>query len=190
MPDSIYFSVSDLPKFSFVTESFAYEYDKAGKVVCTNRDQMSRQTREYQDTFSEQHPEIAAQNFRHLLDLCVNIVDYINAHNTTIRRTERIQADLEKINRKREKKGKKLLEPLKPYHWIDIVQHTLYDGKREKTESRMDYKEWVIGHFEKYHTKKGMIKHWIGSYVRGPDDAPWKENRYKVLDDMLKKGPK
>ena len=44
--------------------------------------------------------------------------------------------------------------------------------------------------FPDYHTSEGLITNWIEPYVRGPEDAPWKENRYKVLDDMLRKGPR
>ena len=49
----------------------------------------------------------------------------------------------------------------------------------------MNYREMVRGHFQRYHKREGIIRYWIPRYARGPEGAPWKENRYRVLNDLL-----
>jgi hypothetical protein len=133
-------------------------------------------------------------NARYVKDFCslaINLIDYINAHNVTIRRVERgPEGRRKRINRKRAMKGKKILDPLMPYYWIEIRQHVIDDEVWTEDECKMNYREWVRGHFRRYHTRDGIESYWIEPYVRGPEGMPWKENRYKVLDGMLKKGPK
>lgn len=127
-------------------------------------------------------------NFQRLLDLNVNLIDYINAHNVVIRKVDRGGPIIDIINRKRIRKGKKSL-PTKPYYWIDVKQSVASEESAVRGNP-LEYREWVRGHFQKYYTKDGAIKNWIEPYVRGPTDAPWKEKRYRVLDDMLKRRQK
>jgi len=140
------------------------------------------------------HPfsEISKEDSMAWFSLGANLIDYINAHNVTLKKVDRNPRDIDKINRKRERKRKKLLEPLKPYYLIDIRESRVSDSESQDkaNSSVMDYQEWVRGHFQRYHTREGMVRNWIQPYVRGPEDAPWKENRYRVLEDMLKKGPR
>lgn len=192
-PDSIIFRTSALPQFGFLTDYYFYKYDPVSGVSLATDDGLKNsftQNSKAIDLYEKRKPEDPRrlkENFEHLLDLCVNVVDYINAHNITIRKTDR-QKNIDRINRKRLKKGKKLLKPLKPYYWVDIKRHVVDNWKGESI-GKMDYREWVRGHFQRYHIKKETLKHWIQPYIRGPELAPWKENRYRVLDDMLKKGP-
>ena len=118
-----------------------------------------------------------------LIDLCVNIIDYINAHNITI--VKKSRTDVTRINRRRVKKGKEPLRQLKPVHWIDIKRTTTYPKTDDIEPRTMDYREIVRGHFQRYHTNDGVVKNWVNPFVRGPKDAPWKNNRYRLLSKLL-----
>jgi len=198
LPDSIFFRLSALPRLAFMSGPYFYEYSPEVGVVPTLeqgiknilQNKYSRLVNEEMyEQLKPKNPETTRENFERLLDLCINVVDYINAHNVTIRRTERETRDIDKINRKREIKGKKLLSPLNSYYWIEVKQAEITETRAGKGWI-IDYREWVRGHFQGYHTKEGILKHWIQPYIRGPPEAAWKENRYKVLDDMLRKGPR
>lgn len=123
-----------------------------------------------------------------VISLCANLINYINAHNITINQIERqTTQEYERINRKRESKGKSKLEPLRPYHIIVVEQSFISDKVNEEidgTGRKMDYREMVRGHFQRYHKREGVIRYWIPRYVRGPEDAPWKENRYRVRNNL------
>jgi hypothetical protein len=116
-------------------------------------------------------------------------VNYINAHNVTIKKTERETRDIDGVNRKRERKGKKQLTPIKPYHWIDLRPVEIVSGRKRETYGRvLEFREMVRGHFQRYHKTEGVVRNWIDPYVRGPDDALWRENRYRLLETMLRRG--
>ena len=184
-PDCVYFRTSYLPNLALLTrEGFFYEYTPETGVIATLRESDEKVYQRVQP----HDPDTMRVNFQRLLDLSVNLIDYINAHNVVIQKTDRGGPIIDIINRKRVRKGKKPL-PTKPYYWIDVKQ-SVESEESTVRGSPLDYREWVRGHFQKYHTKDGTIKNWIEPYVRGPTDAPWKENRYRVLDDMLQKGHK
>ena len=127
--------------------------------------------------------------YSEMVALSLNTISYINAHNVTIRRQDRQNSDLGRINVRRVRDGKNSLPNLKPYYWIDVRQNEARE-RDEEGESKMDYREWVRGAFHRYHTRTGVVKNWVQPYVRGPNGAPWKENRYRVLADMLQKVPR
>lgn len=184
-PDSVYFRTSHLPNLALLTgEGFFYEYTPETGVIATLREGDEKVYQQVQP----HDPDKMRVNFQRLLDLSVNLIDYINAHNIVIRKADRGGPIIDVINRKRVRKGKKSL-PTKSYYWIDVKQSVANEESAVSSNS-LEYREWVRGHFQKYYTKDGTIKNWIEPYVRGPTDAPWKENRYRVLDDMLKKGVK
>jgi hypothetical protein len=138
--------------------------------------------REYSDKMSP-------SCFINLAYLCLNIVNYINAHNVTLKKAERDTRDLDGINRKRVRKGKKPLTPIKPYHWIDLRPVEIVSGRKRETDGRvLEFREMVRGHFQRYHKTEGVVRNWIDPYVRGPDDTPWRENRYRLLETMLRRG--
>jgi hypothetical protein len=138
---------------------------------------------------SSQPDKPTTRSFSNIFRLCVNILSYINAHNATIRKTERNRPDLDAVNRRRANKGKKVLEPLKPYYWVDVKQTVVDERKRREEGAKLDYREWVRGHFWRYRAEPGVVRIWVDPYVRGPETAPWKENRYHVLADMLTHKP-
>ncbi|MFH1440260.1 MAG: hypothetical protein ABIG89_06835 [Candidatus Woesearchaeota archaeon] len=131
---------------------------------------------------------------------CINVISYINAHNVEVREQSRFNPNLYLKNKRRERRSvrrrpKKPLPQLRPYYWIDIKPQEVTKrgdyvrggaGGRELTE-----RHYVRGHFQRYRIADGnVVKNWINPYVRGPDGAPFRNDRYKVLDDMLKKGNK
>lgn len=194
--DVMYFKLSELPAFNFrFGRLFTYRYDPAHGVRDAHEgvfDSMVVMSRAGVITDATDQPtrERIMGNFGRMLDLCMNIVEYINAHNVVIQKTARETRDpgeLARINRGREKHGKRPLPPLRPYHWIQIRQ-----GAARQTEQgdggALEYKEWVRGHFQRYHAREGIVRNWIEPYVRGPEGAPWREARYEVLDDMLRRG--
>jgi hypothetical protein len=116
------------------------------------------------------------------IDLMVNIVNYINAQNVVIRkihRESRSQSDLDRINRKRQRDGKNLINPLKPYYIVEVKKSYVYDEEKEDQGLwSLENRVWVRGHFRHYEDKKPI---WIEPFIKGPKDAPWKHNRYAVL---------
>jgi len=139
------------------------------------------------------------EDYEKIRNLCINIIEYINAHNVIIKKEEGNVKELEKVNRKRRNKGKASLPEVRPYYWIELKEQTITEKKKEDSTnsgegSAMDYREWVRGHFIRYHYKvegQDVVKRlWRQPFVRGPAGAPWKEKRYEVLDDLLRKGPK
>ena len=150
-------------------------------------------TEEYAAIDGEQGRDVSQEvnrgAYSKMFRLCINIIEYINAHNATVRTIERDTRNLDSINRKRRKRGKKELRPLKPYNWIDIKESRNYQGGNQTGQWSIDYRQWVRGHFQRYHTTAGIIRPWVDPYVKGPPDAPWKESRYRVLNDMFQKGP-
>ncbi len=139
------------------------------------------------NTSTRSDASMNAEVYSKMAGLCLNTISYINAHNVTIRRQDRQNKNLDEINARRIRHGKKPLPNLKSYYWIDVKRGETSERNMEE-ESKMEYREWVRGHFKRYHTRNGMVRHWIQPYVRGPEDKPWKENRYRVLADMLQKG--
>ena len=198
--DAVSFSLSTLPRFDFRISRSAcdYTYDpQNGLAIRRYEDDptissMIRTQVESGRFRDVKDPDRYVGNFARLLDLCVNVVHYINAHNVTIRKTKRetrTQEEIERINRKRLRDGKREIMPLKPYYWINVKQ-SVVDEKEGQNQSTMEYREWVRGHLQRYHTDKGLVRKWVQPYIRGPPDKPWKENRYRVLADMLSKGPR
>lgn len=197
-----YFS---LPEFSNLVDETFYssvicsEDGNIASILASMDDVEEYKSKNYpQNIFSpsgdtRRHPldEISKRDTLAFFSLGCNLIDYINAHNVTIRKVDRDSRNIDRINRKRKQKGKKILEPLKPYYWIDVRESPVGNASQHIGDSSsMDYREWVRGHFQRYHTREGTVKNWIQPYARGPEDAPLKENRYRVLEDILKKGPR
>lgn len=125
-----------------------------------------------------------------LANLSVNIINYINAQNITIKKAHREKKAILMPSSKK-KRPKRFLIPTKPYYWIEIEKHVYEEKEGEPGHSwELEYRVWVRGHFRHYKDGKRI---WIEPYVKGPLDAPWKYNRYKVLYDKfnhLLKNPK
>jgi len=119
------------------------------------------------------------------LDLIVNIVNYMNAQNNYITKESRKIQGLDKINKKRASKGKELLSALKPYHIVRVKKNYTHSEKsKEGKDWDLNWRVWVRGHFRHYQDGKCV---WIEPYKKGPENAPWKENRYQVLYEKYQK---
>ena len=108
----------------------------------------------------------------------LNALDYMNAQNVVVRRKDRNPPKMDKINRKRLKKGKKPLPDLKPYYFVEVKKHYVEEDEADKGTWNLNYRVWVRGHNRHYKDGKCI---WINPYVKGPPEAPWKENRYLAL---------
>lgn len=113
----------------------------------------------------------------------LNTVDYINAQNVVIRKRDRSQPGLERINRKRERKGKDRLPFLQPYYFVELKKKYIDEEREDKDTWTLNYRVWVRGHFRHYQDGTCI---WIDPYVKGPPDSPWKETRYLALYKRFK----
>ncbi|MBI2662574.1 hypothetical protein HYX11_03885 [Candidatus Woesearchaeota archaeon] len=195
LPDAVYFG-SDTPyNLGFNSKFFQYlpQESELQDVQTSTFDPLRGLL---QNPLSATEQQNVREHFKSITHFCLNLIDYINAHNITLRQVERETKDtteIERINRKRETKGKRPLSALKPFYWVDITEKTITLTEQNSNNSLSDentltYREWVRGHFQRYHTRNGTKKNWIDPYTRGPSTAPWKENRYIVLEEMLQQG--
>ena len=109
-----------------------------------------------------------------MANLVVNLIDYINSENVEI------------IPRNRERRPKQRRQrregPLKPYYLIEVKKEVYRPSEDGETDLwSLDYRVWVRGHFQRYHTRNGVIRRWLIPHIRGPENAPWKNNRYLML---------
>ncbi len=125
-----------------------------------------------------------------LANLSVNLINYINAQNVKIKKAYRKESFVS-LPGGRKKKPKRFLVQSKPYYWIEIDKKVYEEKEGEPGHSwELEYRVWVRGHFRHYQDGKRI---WIEPFVKGPPDAPWKHNRYKVLYNRFKhllKNPK
>ena len=85
--------------------------------------------------------------------------------------------------RDRVKEGRTPFTPSKPYYLIEIKKHVYLDDEEKDGKAwELAYRVWVRGHNRHY--QNGTVQ-WIDPHVRGPPDAPWKNNRYEVLYKRL-----
>ncbi len=119
-------------------------------------------------------------------NLCTNIVNYINAQNTTITKRTRTIDVLSRTDKGKKKKEKRDL----PYYIVRIQ-------KREIEESEiptgnhwtLDERIVVRGHDRRYKDESGKIylTTWIEPYVKGPEDAPWRNQRYQMMGEAIER---
>jgi len=104
-------------------------------------------------------------------NLIINLIDYIKAENITM------------VHQRGEGKHKGKPKKLRsPYYTIELKRKNQYTKSDFQGDGpQLDYRVWVIGHTQKYHTNEGIIRRWIIPYIRGPENAPWKNNRYLML---------
>lgn len=126
--------------------------------------------------------ELDTGDFPKIIDLSLNLVSYINAQNTVIKRWSPDLNKMKKINKKRLKKGKSEIRIPTPYSWVEVKKN-YYDScqdsnKNDEKSWELKYRVWNRGHFRHYSDGKCI---WIPPYIKGPEDAPWKENRYAAL---------
>jgi len=122
--------------------------------------------------------------FRKISNLCVNLINYINAHNITIKKRIRNF----KI-KKRIKTGRvEEISINEPYHLITIKDGFIEESELPTGRSwELQWRVYVRGHNRRYRNERGEIYliTWVRPHIKGPPDAPWRENRYRDLAAKL-----
>jgi hypothetical protein len=117
-------------------------------------------------------------------NLCVNLVNYINAHNVTIVKRERKVAYLDKRpNGKTKKRTER-----RPYNLIVLKDMIVErpEGQGEKTWELQE-RIFVRGYNRRYRITDDDARPrlWIPPHIKGPKNAPFREQRYQVLYEKL-----
>lgn len=124
------------------------------------------------------------QIFTQVPNLCVNLINYINAHNVTVLRKERPIEYIEKTEGKKKKRTGK-----NHFHLIIVKDEVVEESDEPRKVGRWTLQEriYVRGHFRYYRDEKREIRlaTFINPYVKGPPNAPWREQRYQVLAEKL-----
>jgi hypothetical protein len=123
-------------------------------------------------------------------NLTVNFINYINAHNVTVVRKEREVIELQRDERNKKKK----VISKHPFYLITVKDHVYEEPDTPRETGLWTLKErvFVRGHWKYYRDKNGQRigddhRYWVIPHIRGPHDAPFKETRYQVLHDKLKR---
>ncbi len=109
--------------------------------------------------------------------LLVNIVNYINAHNVQVvsrsRRPRVIRTN-----------GRFIEEPSsrRPFYLITVKSGVVEEERAGSRSYQLNVREAVRGHDRHFRNSDGSIRSvtWIAPFVRGPENAPWRETRYEV----------
>ncbi len=123
---------------------------------------------EYNDSFD---------HFRYLANLCVNLVNYINAENITI---------VERHGPKGPPRGPRQ-EPRQNYHRefyvVKIEGKEIYEPEATGNSWTLTDRICVRGHVRKYRNSDGNIRKttWIPPHVKGPEGAPFRNQRYEYM---------
>ncbi len=127
-----------------------------------------------------------ATTFMGIANLCTNLVNYINAQNTTIVKRERTVDILV-----RNERGKRRRETRKQDYYLVAIAKSIVEEPSVPTGIHWTLQEriYVRGHDRKYRGDNGEIYRtvWIEPYVKGPDGAPWRNQRYQLLGELLEK---
>ncbi|MEK6918230.1 MAG: hypothetical protein AABW51_04755 [Nanoarchaeota archaeon] len=122
-----------------------------------------------------------SQEFFNIANLSTNIINYINAHNVTFIKKERKVKVPTKFQTVKKKASSK------PFYLV-TVKDEIVETEPDPTKSwELQWKVYVRGHDRRYRDEQGEITKiiWIAPYVKGPPEAPWKENRYAVSAEKL-----
>ncbi len=125
--------------------------------------------------------------FYQIPNLCTNLINYINAHNVTVVKKDRPIIILDIYDDGRKKKSTKNT----PFYLV-TVRDMLYvepDEPREVGKWVLEERIYVKGHNRKYLNpdQSLRLKIWIRPCVKGPLNAPWRNQRYEVLYEKLKR---
>lgn len=124
--------------------------------------------------------------FTQLPNLCVNLVNYINSHNVTVQRSSRsvVAYTGSAYNRQKKKKNKKTK---KDYHLVIIKDGVVPEPEPSGETWTLEERIYVRGHDRRYRDEDGSIRKvtWIAPHIRGPPDAPWRNQRYQALGEKL-----
>lgn len=113
--------------------------------------------------------------FSAIPNLMVNLVNYINAHNVQV-------VSRARKPRKTRFKDKFIEEPSsnKPFHVIVVKSGQVEENREGDRSYTLNFREAVRGHDRHYRNPDGSIRlvAWVEPYIRGPENAPWRETRY------------
>ena len=195
--ESILFNIHTLPSFTYLSQENFFLINPLSNKIQDLRDIAGfKSTRPFSSKiFHSNLPDGEAElNGEHtalsqMIDLTINLINYINAQNVYIQKVERMTDEqkrkLQKVNKKRAQEGRLLFMPTKPYYVIEVRKHVYLDDEEDKEGKSWElaYRVWVRGHNRHYKDENGRVRliEWIEPHVRGPPDAPWKHNRYAVL---------
>lgn len=139
-----------------------------------DKEQQEAFLRELEDKKQIQTPFIEDEylDAQKMPNLVVNILDYIRAENVVVTPRNRVIRG----------GGRRPNRNLRPYHLIELKKR-VYPEREDSQEGlwEVDCRFWVMGHNHKYHTSNGIVIKWIEPYIKGPVNAPWKNNRYLML---------
>lgn len=121
--------------------------------------------------------------FVKIANFCVNVINYINSDNKeTVVKTREVQ-----IKRLVDNNGKKkstVEKRQEPYSIINITP-VRYEGESTPTGTHWTLQEQIMvrGHNRRYKDDDGKIRKIIriDSHRKGPEDAPWRNQRYKMM---------
>lgn len=117
-------------------------------------------------------------------NLCTNLVNYINAHNVTIRNCER---DVTVIERNERGKAKKKVVK-EPFYLITVKDVEIKEsGHTDKSSWTLTERIYVRGHDRRLRDDEGHIRMvtWVSPCIKGPEGAPFANQRYEVLAKKL-----
>ena len=122
------------------------------------------------------------KEYQRLARFCVNVVEFINAHNVVAREAKRGEVKRRKKSKKSRDKPERVL---KPYYWAEIRIPPSMEGRQVASHINEDTDRPferlpVKAHFQTYHTKQGRRRIWVSVYYRGPDGAPIVKPRMRV----------
>ena len=123
--------------------------------------------------------------FTKIPNLCVNLINYINAHNITVIKREREVIYLDHYERGKKKKRSEN----QPFHLV-VVQDKVYEESEEPKEIgkwKLEERVYVRGHDRRYRDCSGNIRMiiWVSPCIKGPSNAPFANQRYVVLAEKL-----
>jgi hypothetical protein len=125
-------------------------------------------------------PKKASEFIESLYCFNVNLINYINSHNVTV----------EKGDFEGRPQTKNRSPHSKPYNLITVRDEVQYaSDEPQESDRHLEYRIYVRGHSRRLKNGQGVIYRttWVSPHVRGPEDAPWREQRYQILAAKLQR---
>jgi len=170
---------NDLEEMNFEIRSFSHNYEPVP--FCHGRgDEVNFGAIEIGDA----NVEKASQFIESLYGFGVNMINYVNSHNVTISRRD--FGGPSSGNRQKNVHSK-------PYNLITLRDEERYVAENPvETGRELKYRIYVRGHPRRFRDDDGVIRKtsWVSPHVKGPKNAPWREQRYQVLAAKLEREKK
>ncbi len=191
---TIQFEPTDLTIFHGYSDNLVphfYADLKLKKILYTTKEEMKNPKPLYRRIFNfGYHHKDSFDSFPNgefftlIANLCTNIINYINAQNTTVVKKHR-QIDL--MVREEDRKRRKVKRQV-PYYIVDVQSRIVYDKQVPTGQTwTLTERMYTRGHNRHYRDDDGKISYvrWIAPFIRGPEGAPWKDQRHRVLGEKL-----